>query len=49
MLLDNLFVHLGGTATAAILLGIVAICGFPAAAAIICPFGHYSRRLPRGR
>lgn len=49
MLLDNLFLHLGGTATAAILLGIVAIVGFPAIASLICPLGHYSRRLPRGR
>ena len=48
MLLDNLFLMLGGTGTAAILFGIVTFIGFPAAATVMCPKGAYSR-LQRSR
>ena len=48
MLLDNLFSMMGGTGTAAILFGIVAFVGFPAAATVMCPKSAYTR-LQRGR
>jgi|GEM_PF-2251536 len=48
MLLDNLFTMLGGTTTSALLLGIVAFVGFPAAATVMCPRGAYTR-LQRSR
>jgi len=37
MILDNLFVFLGGPSTAAVLLAIVSFVGFPAAATVMCP------------
>jgi hypothetical protein len=49
MLLDNLFAHLGGATTAALLLCIVACVGFPAAASVLCPLGYLQRRRLRGR
>lgn len=48
MLLDNLFTMLGGTCTAAILFGIVALVGMPAAAAVLAPRSAYTR-LQRSR
>ena len=48
MLLDNLFAMLGGTGTAAILFGIVAFVGMPAAATVMCPRSAYTR-LQRSR
>lgn len=48
MALDNLFSMLGGTGTAAVLLGIVAFAGFPAFSLLVCPRGIY-QRLQRGR
>jgi hypothetical protein len=48
MILDNLFVMLGGTGTAAVLFGIVAFIGFPAAATVMCPKSAYVR-LQRSR
>lgn len=48
MLLDNLFSLMGGSGTAAVLFGIVAFIGFPAAATVMCPKSAYMR-LQRGR
>jgi hypothetical protein len=48
MLLDNLFSMLGAGGTAAILFGIVAFVGMPAAATVMCPKSAYSR-LQRSR
>lgn len=48
MALDNLFSMLGGTGTAALLLGIVAFAGFPAFSALVCPRSLY-QRLQRSR
>jgi hypothetical protein len=48
MLLDNLFMMLGGSGTAAILFGIVAFVGMPAAATVMCPRSAYVR-LQRSR
>lgn len=43
MILDNLFMILGGTGTAAILFGIVAFVGMPVAATVMCPRSAYVR------
>ena len=48
MLLDNLFSMMGTAGTAAILFGIVAFVGMPAAAMVMCPKSHYGR-LQRSR
>lgn len=49
MLLDNVFVFLGGTWTAAALFAVLAVVGIPAMGAVACPFGALSRYQPRGR
>ncbi len=49
MLLDNLFAMLGGTGTAALLLGIVAFVGYPAASFVLAPSCPIHRRMMRGR
>ncbi len=47
MLLDNLFPFLGETGTVLTLIGILAVSGAPAVAAIACAHGH--PRLTRSR
>ena len=43
MILDNLFVFLGGPGTAAVLLAIVSFVGFQAAATVMCPKSAFTR------
>ena len=48
MLLDNLFAMVGSTGTPAILFGLAAFIGMPAAATVMCPKSAYTR-LQRSR
>lgn len=49
MILDNLFTMLGGTGTAAVLFGIVAMVGFVPMSSVICPMSQLSQRIAKGR
>lgn len=49
MILDNLFITLGGPGTAAFLFAILAFIGTPAVSAVACPSNALRRIQPRGR